>query len=334
MSDNNNAVAERPAANEIAAAIETVLVRGDLAALTPEQRLHYYRAVCESVGLNPLTQPFQYITLSQKLVLYARKDATDQLRKIHGVSITRLEREIIDGVCVVTASASMPDGRQDQSCGAVSVKGLAGEALANALMKSETKGKRRVTLSICGLGMLDETEIDAVPEAPKKSKPKRDYPADGAELERWIEVKAANLSRDGYPVAHAELLAHVRQAVKGVNASWAESAVAGWGPDAIRAGTDALKARCAAIVAAGKTPAPAAPPAPAAAPAPVQPAADPSEVIGPEDLAALNAELIRTDRSWREIREAVGLPKGLATKDLSRGQYDAVMTRLSKTASV
>jgi hypothetical protein len=45
------------------------------------------------------------------------------------------------------------------------IKGLQGDALANALMKAETKSKRRVTLSICGLGMLDETEMETIPSA-------------------------------------------------------------------------------------------------------------------------------------------------------------------------
>jgi hypothetical protein len=31
-------------------------------------------------------------------------------------------------------------------------------------MKAETKAKRRVTLSICGLGLLDETEVETVPK--------------------------------------------------------------------------------------------------------------------------------------------------------------------------
>jgi hypothetical protein len=39
---------------------------------------------------------------------------------------------------------------------------LKGDALANALMKAETKAKRRVTLSIAGLGWLDETELETV----------------------------------------------------------------------------------------------------------------------------------------------------------------------------
>jgi hypothetical protein len=36
---------------------------------------------------------------------------------------------------------------------------------ANAIMKAVTKAKRRVTLSICGLGFLDETEVETIPEA-------------------------------------------------------------------------------------------------------------------------------------------------------------------------
>ncbi len=47
------------------------------------------------------------------------------------------------------------------------IEGLKGEARANAIMKCVTKAKRRVTLSICGLGMLDETEVDSIPTAQK-----------------------------------------------------------------------------------------------------------------------------------------------------------------------
>jgi len=147
------------------AALEQVMVTGDLSKLTPADRLKYYESVCRSLGLNPLTGPFQYITLSGRLTLYAKRDATDQLRKINAVSITKLVREKLDDVYVVTASATTADGRSDESIGAVSLKGLAGEALANAYMKAETKAKRRVTLSIVGLGWLDETEVETIPDA-------------------------------------------------------------------------------------------------------------------------------------------------------------------------
>lgn len=145
--------------------MESVIVRGDLAKLQPEERAKYYSTVCQSIGLNPLTKPFEYITLNNKLTLYARKDATDQLRSLRGVSVVIVSRERVEDVYVVTARATTTDGRSDESIGAVAIGNAKGEALANALMKAETKAKRRVTLSICGLGMLDETEVESIPAA-------------------------------------------------------------------------------------------------------------------------------------------------------------------------
>ena len=76
--------------------LEQVVVQGNLANLTEAERIGYYARVCESLGLNPLTRPFEYITLNGKLTLYARKDATDQLRDMHGVSVLKVEREFDD----------------------------------------------------------------------------------------------------------------------------------------------------------------------------------------------------------------------------------------------
>lgn len=146
--------------------LEQVLLGGDLSRLTPEQRTSYYSKVCETLGLNPLTQPFAYLRLNGKEVLYAKKDATEQLRMIHGVSITEVTSQNVGDVFVVTAKAQDASGRTDASTGAVAVGNLKGEALANALMKAETKAKRRVTLSICGLGLLDETEVETIKQDP------------------------------------------------------------------------------------------------------------------------------------------------------------------------
>ena len=156
-------------ANELATmtgtALEQVVIGGHLKSLPPPQRVEYYAKVCESVGLNPLTKPFDYITLNGKLTLYARKDAADQLRKIHGISITSLDTEIINDVYCVTAVAMSRDGRTDIDTGAVNIKGMSGDNLANAMMKARTKAKRRVTLSIAGLGWLDETELETIQSA-------------------------------------------------------------------------------------------------------------------------------------------------------------------------
>lgn len=145
--------------------MEKVVIEGDLSKLTPQERMFYYNQVCKSLNLNPLTQPFAYIRLNGKLTLYAKKDATDQLRNLNKISIIKLETSVIDGVYVVTAHARSKDGQEDVSTGAVSIQGLKGDALANAMLKAETKSKRRVTLSLCGLGLTDESEIDSIPNS-------------------------------------------------------------------------------------------------------------------------------------------------------------------------
>lgn len=174
---------------EQVAALQPVLISGDLATVSDEVRALYYQVVCESVGLNPLTKPFEYIELNGRLTLYAKRDCTEQLRKIHGISIVIANRELIGDIFVVTARGTSKDGRTDESIGAVPIikeekawvegqngrkgyyKGtgkyvrLQGDELANAMMKAETKSKRRVTLSLAGLGWLDEAEVETIPDS-------------------------------------------------------------------------------------------------------------------------------------------------------------------------
>lgn len=156
---NENGVATMSQSAEI---IQKLVIDGDLSKMTAQQKVAYYNQFCKSLGLNPLTQPFQLIKFQGKERLYAAKDCTEQLRKIHSVSITDITTELLNDIFIVTAKAKDKNGKTDASTGVVSVAGLAGDALANALMKAETKAKRRVTLSICGLGVLDESEIETM----------------------------------------------------------------------------------------------------------------------------------------------------------------------------
>jgi hypothetical protein len=140
---------------------------GDLSELNAAQRADYYVAVCCRLGLNPRTKPFAYLTLHGQLRLYALRDCAEQLRRLHGISIYIANRERMHDLYVVTARAKDRHGREDECTGAVPLGHLSGEDLANALMRAETKAKRRVTLSIAGLGWLDETEFDTIPPGPQ-----------------------------------------------------------------------------------------------------------------------------------------------------------------------
>lgn len=169
-------------------AVEQAMLIGDLSKMNNEQRIAYYVATCRSLGLNPLTKPFQAIQGDDgKLSLYPDKGCAEQLRKLHKVSVKVLERQILDGLYIVTVQASTPDGRTEESQGVVPLVkpkgrwedysyqgkdrrrfkaelGADGQEVqvplgpaerATAIMRAETKAKRRVTLAICGLGLPD-----------------------------------------------------------------------------------------------------------------------------------------------------------------------------------
>ena len=143
--------------------VESLVLRGDLSGLGPRERANHYIAVCHGLGLNPASKPLDYLRLNGKEILYPNKGATDQLAAIHKVT-----REIIDGPKVMDLAgtklvyalcrASLPGGRFETSVATVPLVDP-----VNVLMKVETKAKRRATLSILGLGMLDEMELETIP---------------------------------------------------------------------------------------------------------------------------------------------------------------------------
>ena len=146
--------------------VSAVILNGDLSRLDPTQKIQYYNAYCSRIGLDPMTKPFDLITLDGKQVIYATRACAQQLNKLHNVSHQITSREIVqESYYVVTCRASLPSGRYTDSIGAVPIKGMAGAGFTNAIMKAETKSKRRATLDLLGLGILDESEADSIPGA-------------------------------------------------------------------------------------------------------------------------------------------------------------------------
>ncbi|MGB9804558.1 hypothetical protein [Desulfofundulus sp.] len=160
-------MSEKTLYDSLPAEVLRKVVRGELDSMTPEEITAYYQAVCESLGLNPLTRPFDFIRPKGggRVILYARRDCADQLAAKHKLSRQIVSRERIgDTVYAVTARVSGPDGRVVEATGAVNIAGLKGEALANQIMIAETKAYRRGVLAYAGLGWADETELETIPE--------------------------------------------------------------------------------------------------------------------------------------------------------------------------
>jgi hypothetical protein len=158
-------------AQTTARVVESLVIRGDISALSPEERSRFYVQMCESLGLNPSVQPFAILRLNGKEILYPTRGATDQLAAIH-----RLNREVVEGpevrdfagtkLLYCKARVTHPNGRVETA-----VATLPANDFAMGVMKIETKAKRRATLAILGLAMLDETEVDSIPAHAKQHVP-------------------------------------------------------------------------------------------------------------------------------------------------------------------
>lgn len=157
-----NAIVEQQPVS--AQTLEHVLGTGDLSKLSTQQRVEFYKAVCQSLGLNPLTRPIRFLSFQGQVQAYFTRDGTDQLRKRDNISLHVVDQQIDAGIYTVRVQAKLPSGRTDEDIGAVPLP-TNGESRANALMKATTKAKRRVTLSLCGLGWTSEDELDTIPGA-------------------------------------------------------------------------------------------------------------------------------------------------------------------------
>lgn len=147
--------------------VESLVLHGDISALSHADRVAYYVGMCNALGLNPHAQPFSFLRLNGKEIMYANRGATDQLAAIY-----KLTREIIEGPRVMDVAgtklvyavcrATHPNGRVETATATVPLVDP-----VNVLMKCESKAKRRATLSILGLNVLDADEVADLPAPPR-----------------------------------------------------------------------------------------------------------------------------------------------------------------------
>ena len=176
--------------------INSLILTGDMSQLKPAQQTQYYNAICQLIGISPLTQPFAIIVYQGKKTLYARKDCAQQLCNTRKISteITKTEKDEL--VYTTHVRASMPDGRKTDDIGSVGISGVKGQDLANLYMKSATKAKRRAVLALCGLGMPDESEVEDFNPAPQADTSKSKVEKIVNQVEE-AQVTKAEVKEDG-----------------------------------------------------------------------------------------------------------------------------------------
>ena len=188
--------------------ISAILAEGDLSRFSAKERNEYYVRLCTETGLNPMLQPFRYLKLSGQLRLYANKSCAEQLRNIHGISIRIVDQREDGGLWIVTVEATDKRGRSDSDVGFAKIKGLTGENRGNAILKAVTKAKRRVTLSMTGLGgLMDETEVASVAEVSGQ----RFSPGDGEGYTEDVVATVLEESSEHHTDDAAELINQLMQ---------------------------------------------------------------------------------------------------------------------------
>ena len=150
---------------------------GNMERLSEAEKERVVSAYCRALDLNPLSQPITFVKMPGRgEVPYVNRGATDQLAAKH-----RLNRRTIRGpecvdiggtkVVLCQVEVTHPNGRSETALATLPM----GDPV-NVYMKCETKAKRRGTLSILGLGLLDEMELETIPGAERvqADRPSRD----------------------------------------------------------------------------------------------------------------------------------------------------------------
>jgi hypothetical protein len=141
---------------------------GDFSVLTKEEINTYTSFLCDKYGLDKSTQPIRFIKdkNSENIIPYLTRNATDQLRKNLGISVIEENIQFSPNglACIVTVKVQDKEGRTDMDTGSVFIGGLVGNEYSDKIMTCVTKAKKRATISLSGIGILDETEVQGIAE--------------------------------------------------------------------------------------------------------------------------------------------------------------------------
>lgn len=146
-------------------AIDYAIMRKDYSKLSLDQKHWIVHKRCLALGVNIIHSPFVWGDMKGKVALIPTKNLFEQLRANRGINIEILDSKLVleKGIYFVKVRATeISSGRFDEDIGVTGVGILEGEALGNAMMTAITKSKNRVTGSICGVGGVDETEVESV----------------------------------------------------------------------------------------------------------------------------------------------------------------------------
>jgi len=162
---------EKPETAVVATAPDTIpmatvraQLHGDWKGVSDADKVRHAVAICKALDIPTPLNPFKFITMNGKDVLYATKEAAELLAERNKISVNILNKYLDreQNLYVVEVRAAMPNGRTFDNLAAMSVAGKVGDIRANIMMKTVSKAIRRVVFSAVGLSVLDDDDIESM----------------------------------------------------------------------------------------------------------------------------------------------------------------------------
>lgn len=164
--------------DELSAAVRAYLRTGDLSFLPDYEKEKVLLKMCDHYSLDAVLRPFILIKLNGKEIWYATKAATDQVAAKFNLTreVVEIKENLERGIIECKVKISQENSNRTETCiaavsiiefgrdpsGKVEARPMRGEAYANALMKVETKAKRRATLGWLGIADMQDNDDDVV----------------------------------------------------------------------------------------------------------------------------------------------------------------------------
>ena len=139
---------------------------GNWNGVTDMDRVKFIKHMCDSLSIDLVLNPFRFIDMRGKTVLYATAEAAFSLARKNKLTVQIIEEKFNKDTMILTTHvrAKFPNGTFTDDVGKLFIGGLSRQDRANAEMKCITKGKRRAILSSLGLSILDESELEEAKE--------------------------------------------------------------------------------------------------------------------------------------------------------------------------
>lgn len=148
--------------DKLPASVVKAQLYNDWSKLSEEDRLKAALALCRALDIPTPLNPFRFITMNGKVVLYAPNEAAQLIAESKGASVNITNKYLDKETNIYTVEVRVSTAtRTIDNMACLYVGGLTGQKRADAMMKAVTKASRRTIFAAFGLSVTDDDDIEA-----------------------------------------------------------------------------------------------------------------------------------------------------------------------------